>query len=103
VTARTSSIEALELFRGAPDDFDLLLTDMTMPKMTGLQLIRAVKKIRPRMPVMICTGYSEQIDEEKCRQLDIKGFVQKPVAKTILAQLVRKILDEAYGSNRRVN
>ena len=93
VAARTSSIDALEAFSAQPDRFDLVLTDMTMPRMTGLQLAQRVKQICPGMRVVICSGFSEHIDEQKAEKIGIEGFVMKPVVKNDLANAIRKALD----------
>lgn len=93
VTSRTSSLEALELFKARPDRFDLVITDMTMPNMTGDRLARELMKIRPDIPIIICTGYSEQMSEEKAKWVGIKAFAMKPVAMKDLAKTVRKVLD----------
>ncbi|MBW2034484.1 MAG: response regulator [Deltaproteobacteria bacterium] len=92
VTTRTSSIEALELFRIKPDQFDLVITDMTMPQMTGDRLARELMQIRPDIPIIICTGYSERITEGKAKGMGIKAFVMKPLVMRDLANTVRKAL-----------
>jgi CheY-like chemotaxis protein len=94
VTSLTDSEEALAVFQSAPDDFDLLITDMTMPKMTGDELALRILALRPDMPVILCTGFSERIDEEKAKLLGIREFVMKPIARSNLAVVVRKVLDE---------
>ncbi|NQT54889.1 MAG: response regulator, partial [Desulfobacteraceae bacterium] len=94
VTSRTSSIEALELFRTKPDRFDLVITDMTMPNMTGDKLAKELIKIRPDIPIIICTGFSERISEEKAKGMGIKAFAMKPLVMQDLAKTVRKVLDE---------
>jgi PAS domain S-box-containing protein len=93
VTVRTASLEALEAFKANPDGFDLLLTDMTMPNLTGLQLAATVKTIRPDLPVILCTGFSEQLDDAKCKALGISNVLMKPVAAREMADVVRKALD----------
>jgi PAS domain S-box-containing protein len=93
VVTRTSSEEALELFKQEPDRFDLIITDMTMPGMTGDRLAGAVNAIRADIPVILCTGYSERISEEKAGALGIRAFVMKPLMKKDLAVTVRKALD----------
>ena len=93
VTSRTSSYEALELFKEKPDYFDLVITDMTMPHMTGDELACEVKKVRPDMPVVVCTGYSTKISEEQAAQIGINAFTYKPLSKVDLATIVRKVLD----------
>ena len=98
VTTRTSSIEALELFQTKPNDFDLVVTDMTMPNMTGDKLAVELMKVRPDIPVILCTGYSKKISDETASDICIKAFAYKPVVKADLAKTVRKVLDEANGS-----
>ncbi|MBS3809775.1 MAG: response regulator, partial [Desulfobacterales bacterium] len=93
VTSRTSSVEALEVFRVDPYKFDLLVTDMTMPKMTGDRLALKVKEIRPDIPVILCTGFSEKINGRQRKDLGIEGFLMKPVTKKDMAEAVRKVLD----------
>ena len=94
VTVRTSSIEALTTFNNDPDAFDLVITDQTMPGMTGADLARRMLQIRPQLPIILCTGFSSQITEGKARTLGIKGFAFKPLAKKDISKLIRKILDD---------
>jgi PAS domain S-box-containing protein len=94
VTTRTSSVEALELFIAQPDKFDLVITDMTMPNMTGDQLAAKLMDIRADIPVILCTGYSERISKDKAHQIGIKEFVLKPIVMSDMAITVRKVLDE---------
>ena len=98
VTTRTSSVEALELFRSKPKDFDLVLTDMTMPNMSGDKLAVDLMKIRTNIPIILCTGYSKKISDKTASQIGIKAFAYKPIVKADLAKAVRKVLDEAKGS-----
>lgn len=93
VTVRRNSIEALSTFQNQPDQFDLVITDQTMPGMTGSDLARRMLQIRPGMPIILCTGYSSLMSEEKALLLGIKGFAFKPLAKNDLAALIRKALD----------
>jgi PAS domain S-box-containing protein len=93
VTVRTNSIEALTTFQNQPDLFDLVVTDQTMPGMTGSDLARKMLQIRPGMPIILCTGFSNRISEEQARTYGIKGFAMKPLSKKDLAVLVRKVLD----------
>ncbi len=94
VTSTTRSTEALEIFRNKPNQFDLVITDMSMPKMTGDQLIKELLKIRPDIPILLCTGYSERITEEKAQELGIRAYAQKPLELKKLAKTVRSVLDE---------
>ncbi|MDY6950754.1 MAG: PAS domain S-box protein [Thermodesulfobacteriota bacterium] len=93
VTTRTSSVEALELYKAKPDAFDLVITDMTMPQMTGDRLASEMMKVRPDIPVILCTGYSTQISKEKAKGLGIRGFAMKPIVTRELAEMVRQVLD----------
>lgn len=93
VTMHTSSLDALECFRENPEAFDLILTDGTMPGLTGDRLAQEVLAIRPDIPILLCTGFSEKIDRQKAKHLGIKGFLMKPVVKSDMARMVRQILD----------
>ena len=93
VTARTSSLEALEIFRTSPQEFDLLITDMTMPTMTGMGLSKRIKQIRADIPMVLCTGFSEMIDEKNAEALGFRAFVMKPFVRKDMAQTIRKVLD----------
>ena len=105
VTTRTSGLEALNVFRGDPARFDVVITDMTMPVLTGAQLAGEIHRIRPDIPVILCTGFSEVMDEDKAAALDIQAFVMKPVVRDQLAGIIRKVLDGASpaSSARPVN
>jgi len=94
VTTRTSSVEALELFKAQPDRFDLVITDMTMPSMTGDEFAAKMMEIRADIPVILCTGYSERISQDKAHEIGIKEFVLKPIIMSDMALTVRKVLDE---------
>ena len=95
VTARESSVEALETFKENPNQFDMVLSDMSMPIMTGDQLTNELKKIRSDIPVVICTGFSERINQEQAVAAGINGFLMKPVTKSEMAKTVREVLDQA--------
>ena len=94
VTTRTSSIEVLELYSNQPDRFDMVITDMTMPYMTGDNLARKLIEIRPDIPIILCTGYSNKISHEIAEALGIRAFVMKPLIMRDLAQTIRKVIDE---------
>jgi CheY-like chemotaxis protein len=96
VTSKTDSQEALEEFAAQPDHFDLVITDMTMPKMTGDQLAQRMMDIKPQIPVILCTGFNEAISEEKALAMGIDKFVMKPVVKDELASTIRKVLDDRH-------
>ena len=93
VTASTDSREALELFTRHPDNFDLVITDMTMPHMTGVRLAQKLIEIKPGIPIILCTGFNESITEEKALSMGIQKFVMKPVVKNELASTIRAVLD----------
>ena len=93
VTARTSSVEALEAFRVQPERFDLVITDQTMPNMTGAELARKLLRIRPNLGIILCTGFSELITEEKAKAIGIHGYVMKPVVRSEIAGAIRAVLD----------
>ena len=94
VTPRTSSVEALEAFRAKPDEYDLVITDMTMPNMTGIELAPRLKEIRPDIPIIICTGFSEMVDENRAKATGIREYVMKPIVIEEIARTIRKVLDE---------
>jgi PAS domain S-box-containing protein len=94
VEAKSSPREALELFHANPDQFDLVITDMTMPQMAGDQLVQEILKIRPDIPTILCTGFSEKIDKEKVKQIGIRQYIEKPINRSDLAKVVRNVLDE---------
>jgi len=98
VIAETSSKDALNAFRSNPESFDLVISDMTMPDMTGDQLAKKILSIRPETPIVICTGFSERINKEQAEVLGVKGFLMKPVVKSDMAQMIRKVLDESKVS-----
>ncbi len=93
VTATTNSLEALEMFKAQPEQFDLVVTDQTMPGMTGADLARAIFVIRQDMPIILCTGYSNAISKEKALDMGIREFAMKPMVKKDIAPLVRRVLD----------
>jgi len=93
VTSRNSSTDALEAFRATPDNFDLVITDMTMPNLTGDKLANEIKKIRSDIPVILSTGFSEKITGDKSSSLKIDSLLMKPVVMGDLAKTVRNVLD----------
>jgi PAS domain S-box-containing protein len=95
VTSRTSSVEALSLFRSKPHDFDLVITDMTMPNMTGADLAMELMRVRRDIPVILCTGYSNKISDTLASQIGIRDFAYKPIVKKDLAEKIRNVLDES--------
>ena len=102
VTVRKNSLEALNTFQNQPEQFDLVITDQTMPGMTGSDLARRMLQIRPEMPIILCTGYSSLISKDKAKSLGIKGFVLKPLAKKDIAAISSYHRDLLYGSQGRI-
>ncbi|MDP2992419.1 MAG: response regulator, partial [Deltaproteobacteria bacterium] len=103
VAGRTSSIEALEAFRAQPGKFDLVITDQTMPNMTGETLAKELLIIRPDIPIIICTGYSESITKEKVKAMGIRELIMKPVVRSELARIIRHVLDQKSPHNKDTN
>ena len=94
VTVETDSIKALEIFKEGVGMFDLIITDYTMPHMTGAELAGEILKIRSDIPIILCTGFSDQIDKEKALTMGIKAFVKKPVVMKEMADTIRKALGD---------
>ena len=95
VTSRRNGAEALEIFRANPDAFDLIITDMNMPNMTGDRLTRELIAIRPDIPVIIFTGFSEKITQVEAKTIGVKGLLMKPITVSEMTEKVRKVLDES--------
>jgi len=95
VTAVANGQKALDIFAKDFDRFDLVLTDLTMPDMTGEQLANVLLKLRPDIPIILCTGHSPTITPESSKALRISAFLQKPLAPTQLLRVVREVLDQA--------
>ena len=94
ITSRSGSIDALGAFRAAPDKFDLVITDMAMPNMSGDKLSVELSKIRPDIPILLCTGFSEAMSEEKAASVGINGFLLKPIVMKDLSQKIREVLNK---------
>lgn len=93
IRTRNSSTEALRLFRSMPEAFDLVITDMTMPKMTGEQLSKEIKAIRPEIPIILRTGFSAAINESMAKGKGISAYMMKPILRCDMARTIRKVLD----------
>ncbi|EGB16164.1 PAS/PAC sensor hybrid histidine kinase [Pseudodesulfovibrio mercurii] len=92
VVTRTSSIEALEAFKFRARDFDLIITDQSMPNMTGMEFAREVLKIRPDIPIILCTGFSDAVSYERLRDVGIGDFIMKPILKHDLMASISRLL-----------
>jgi PAS domain S-box-containing protein len=93
VVAMTSSIDALEAFQEKPDEFDLVITDQIMPNMTGTQLAEELIAIQPDIPVVLCSGFPENISPEELKRIGIKEFIAKPVSRQEIAAVVQTVLE----------
>ncbi len=94
VTSLDNGINALEAIRAHPGSFDLIITDQTMPLLTGADLAREALKIKPDLPIILCTGYSSILSAEEALAMGIKKYLKKPVSRTTLANVVRELLDK---------
>jgi PAS domain S-box-containing protein len=94
VTAMTGSVEALEVFRAQPEAFDLVITDMTMPHLTGKDLAKELMAIREDIPIILCTGFSELINGKQCKDAGIREFIMKPYVTSNVANVIRKVLEQ---------
>jgi PAS domain S-box-containing protein len=97
VTAKTNSKEALAVMRTEPDRYDLIITDQTMPGITGIELAKEAMLVRPDVPIILCTGFSHLVDAASARAAGIRAFVMKPLTKNELAKTVRDVLDTPRG------
>jgi CheY-like chemotaxis protein len=93
ITTFTNSRKAFDEFRNNPDEYDLLITDQTMPGMVGTELAGEFMRIRPDMPIIICTGFSEILSEEKAKAIGISEYITKPVVKSEISKAIRNALD----------
>ncbi|BHH85942.1 transporter substrate-binding domain-containing protein [Desulforhopalus sp. 52FAK] len=93
VTVAVNGQAALEQFVEQPEAFDLVITDQTMPKLTGVELTKKLREIRPDLPVILCTGYSSLIDQEKAESMGVSGFILKPFSRREIGQMIRKLCD----------
>jgi len=96
VTGQTDSVTALEVFRSSPDEFDLVITDYTMPNLTGMDLAKEVRRIRPDIRIMLCTGFSEKITPDHMKELGV-GLLMKPYGMREISEAIRKTLDARKG------
>jgi len=97
VTMRTSSVEALEAFRTNVDRFDIIITDQTMPNMTGVELSKELMSLRSEIPIILMTGFSEIITPEKAKKMGIREYIMKPIVARDLGKIIRQVLDKGVG------
>jgi CheY-like chemotaxis protein len=100
VTVSKHGSDALGMFCKDPYRFDLVITDQTMPDITGLMLARKMIRVRKEIPIILCTGYSEAVSPEKAKKAGINEFVMKPLARQEMAEIVRRVLDKKTGDSR---
>lgn len=98
VEAKKDSSEALAAFSAQPEAFDFIITDMTMPKLSGVQLIQRIRELRADIPIILCTGFSDLVDRDKAAELGVNKFLMKPIIKRDVAEAIREVLDE--GKNQ---
>jgi PAS domain S-box-containing protein len=102
VTSRLNSIEALELFKTNPQAFDLVITDLTMPQMTGEHLSKEIIAINPAIPIIICSGYGEMIGSAQAKAIGVKVLLKKPTTIAEMSQKVRIVLDESLAARHNM-
>jgi CheY-like chemotaxis protein len=100
-TSYRSGVDALADFEAHPNDYDLVVTDQTMPQMTGVQLAKAILRVRPDIPVILCTGYSEVIDADEARELGIREFIMKPFGVAEFSATIRRLFGPPPDSPAR--
>jgi CheY-like chemotaxis protein len=92
VVAKTSSLDALEAFQEEPDKFDLVITDQVMPNMTGTQLAEKLISIRSDIPIILCSGFPENVSGDQLERIGIREFMAKPITRKELAKIIRRVL-----------
>ena len=93
VRGTVSSLEALDIFAGQPEDFDLAILDFNMPRINGMELARRIHEIRPDLPIMLCSGFNEPVPEDVARELGISRYIAKPMLAHELSCAIRELLD----------
>jgi len=99
VTARTNSVEAFEIFGSKPDEFDLIITDQTMPNKKDIKLAQKLRSIKPDIPIILCTGFTEAIPEERAAVFGIQGLIMKPIVRNEIVKTIRLIFSLPLCSN----
>ncbi len=100
VIGKTSSSNALKTFKEDPKQFDLVISDMAMPEMSGDRLVQAIKQIRPEVPIILCTGHSDRMDENKAKKLGIEAFITKPFSRKNITETIPKVLYKNKTENQ---
>lgn len=101
ITGEQDSFKAFDMFKADPERYDLIITDMAMPGLLGSDLAQKILNIRPDIPIILCSGYSEKLEREKAKLLNVKAFIDKPILVKDLTAKVREILDEFKGEHEK--
>jgi CheY-like chemotaxis protein len=101
VKSISNPLEALDTFKQKPGRFDLIISDVTMPYMTGIQLARQIKNLDPAVPIILCTGFGFIIPNEQIKELGVNDLITKPINSSDLTRLVRKVLDSRAGGKKK--
>ncbi len=99
-TGCVGSREAIEQFSAAPGEFDIVVTDEVMPDMTGMEVAAELSRIRPGIPIILCTGFGREIDEREMREAGINCVIVKPTTQQNFARTVRRVLDKQYNKEK---
>jgi CheY-like chemotaxis protein len=99
VVGKKDGKEALSTFLDHAENFDLVITDQIMPEISGTELSKKILEIRPDIPIVICTGFSDKIDKKKIKRLGIRELVLKPLKMNEIARIIRGVLDECRLRN----
>jgi len=94
VTVSNSPLEAIEIFKKDPEQFDLVITDQSMPKMTGFDMAKRLMKLRPEIPVILCSGYNEEVTDQNIKDAGIRAYLMKPMTKAALSKVIFDVLNE---------
>ena len=95
VVAKTSSLDALEAFQEEPDKFDLVITDQVMPNMTGTQLAEELISIRSDIPIILCSGFPENVSPDQIEKIGIREFIAKPITRKEIGNIIRRVLGKS--------
>jgi two-component system cell cycle sensor histidine kinase/response regulator CckA len=98
VTPFNNPLDALAVFRARPSEFDVIVTDMTMPRLTGDLLAAEIKRVRPEIPIILVSGFSDRITPEQAKEAGFDGFVDKPLRPTTLAEIIGRLWRDGWPS-----
>jgi CheY-like chemotaxis protein len=103
VVAATGSIQALETFKNDSKGFDLIITDVVMPGMTGMELAEQILRIHPGIPIILCSGFSDNVIQERAESLGIRAFISKPLVLHVLAEKIREVLNQSREAGKKTD